>query len=263
MKRVETKLSVNLNKVALLRNQRHVGYPDPIEAGRTVLRAGAHSLTVHPRPDERHIRKSDVMNIAAMIRDEGWAARGVEFNVEGNPFDDFLAIINKVRPDQATLVPDSPDAATSDSGWDVFGEADRLKQTIATLKGLGCRVALFMDATDDPAPAMQKAAALGADRVELYTGPYADAFGTADEAALLARYARSAQAALDAGMLINAGHDLTTENLPNLIRALPRLDEVSIGHAFTADALWMGFDATVKAYLTALQFKGDQKTAAA
>jgi len=263
MKRVETKLSVNLNKVALLRNQRHVGYPDPVEAGRTVLRAGAHGLTVHPRPDERHIRKSDVMNIAAMIRDEGWAARGVEFNVEGNPFDDFLAIINKVRPDQATLVPDSPDAATSDSGWDVFGEADRLKQTIATLKGLGCRVALFMDATDDPAPAMQKAAALGADRVELYTGPYADAFGTADEAALLARYARSAQAALDAGMLINAGHDLTTENLPNLIRALPRLDEVSIGHAFTADALWMGFDATVKAYLTALQFKGDQKTAAA
>lgn len=247
-----TKLSVNLNKVALLRNQRDVGYPDPVAAGRTILQAGADGLTVHPRPDERHIRKSDVLALAAMIRDEGWAARGIEFNIEGNPFEDYLALADRVRPDQATLVPDAPEAATSDSGWDVFGEADRLRQVIATLKGIGCRVSLFMDASDDPGPAMHQAAALGADRVELYTGPYAYAYATPDEAAVLRRYANAAEAAVAAGLLVNAGHDLTTGNLPALARALPRLDEVSIGHAFTADALWLGFEGAVAAYQTVL-----------
>ncbi len=263
MQRQGTRLSINLNKVALLRNQRHVGYPDPVAAGRTVLKAGAHGLTVHPRPDQRHIRRDDVTAIAAMIRDEGWVAKGVEYNIEGNPFDEFLTIIDRVRPDQATLVPDAPDAATSDSGWDVFRHADRLREAINTLKSIGCRVALFMDASDDPEPAMRKVAALGADRIELYTGPYADAVGTPDEAAQLARYAKTAQAAVQSGLLINAGHDLTTTNLPALVQALPRLDEVSIGHAFTSDALWMGFDATVKAYLTALQPNAASKEAAA
>ncbi len=262
MKRQATKLSVNLNKVALLRNQRHVGYPDPVEAGRTILKAGAHGLTVHPRPDERHIRRSDVFNLAEMIRQEGWAKQGVEFNIEGNPFDDYLAIVDRVRPEQATLVPDSPDAATSDNGWDVFAEEARLRQVIATLKGIGCRVSLFMNATDDPEPAMHKAASLGADRVELYTGPYADAYDTEGRDAELRRYVRTAEAAVKAGLLINAGHDLTTQNLPALVHALPRLDEVSIGHAFTADALWMGFDATVKAYLEALRFEPAKSAAA-
>jgi pyridoxine 5-phosphate synthase len=258
---MSTKLSVNLNKVALLRNQRHVGYPDPVAAGRTILEAGAHGLTVHPRPDERHIRKTDVHALAALIRDEGWAAKGVEFNVEGNPFDDYLAVVEKTRPDQATLVPDAPDAATSDNGWDVFAEADRLKQAIATLKGLGCRVSLFMNAMEAPDALMRKAAELGADRIELYTGPYADGFATADRDALLRLYAGTAQAAVDAGLLINAGHDLTTENLPPFVAALPRLDEVSIGHAFIADALWLGFEATTRAYLDALTPKSERRAA--
>ena len=248
-----TKLSVNLNKVALLRNQRDVGYPSPVDAGRTILQAGAHGLTVHPRPDQRHIRNQDVYDLVGMIRDEGWAAKGIEFNVEGNPFEDFMTIIDQSRPDQATLVPDAPDAATSDNGWDVFAEEDRLRQVIATLKGLGARVSLFMNAVEDPEPAMRKTADLGADRIELYTGPYAEAFGGPDHDAVLRLYARTAEAAVSAGLLINAGHDLTTQNLPALVQALPRLDEVSIGHAFVADALWSGFAATVDAYNTALK----------
>lgn len=250
-----TKLSVNLNKVALLRNQRDVGYPDPVAAGRTVLKAGAHGLTVHPRPDERHIRRADVHAIAEMMAAEGWRAGGFEFNIEGNPFDDYMALVEAVRPDQATLVPDSPDAATSDNGWDVFAEAERLADRIAALHAAGARVSLFMNAEADGARAddvMAKAAELGADRVELYTGPYAHAFETAERGAVLATYARTAEAAVKAGLLINAGHDLTTDNLGPLLNALPRLDEVSIGHAFIADALWLGFEGTVRAYLDAL-----------
>lgn len=250
-----TKLSVNLNKIALLRNQRDVGYPDPVDAGRVILRAGAHGLTVHPRPDQRHIRNKDVFDLAALIRDEGWADQGIEFNIEGNPFDEFLAIVEKARPDQATLVPDAPNASTSDDGWDVFANEDRLRQVIATLKGLGTRVSLFMNANEDPAPAMRKAADIGADRIELYTGPYAEAFGGPDQEAALRLYARTAEAAVSSGLLINAGHDLTTQNLPALVTALPRLDEVSIGHAFVADALYAGLAPTVGAYLDALQVR--------
>lgn len=257
----ETKLSVNLNKVALLRNQRHVGYPDPVEAGRTILEAGAHGLTVHPRPDERHIRRADARNLHHMLHDEGWAARGVEFNIEGNPFPDFMELVMALAPNQATLVPDSPDAATSDSGWDVFAEGDRLKPLIARLKDAGIRVALFMDATDDPGAAMEQTAKLGADRIELYTGPYADAFDGPNRQRVLARYSRTAEAAVAHGLEINAGHDLTTENLPALKAALPRLDEVSIGHAFTADALWIGFDRAVATYLEALKDGASRKAA--
>lgn len=244
-----TRLSVNLNKVALLRNQRAVGYPDPVAAGRAVLQAGAHGLTVHPRPDERHVRRADVPALAALIRDEGWADKGVEFNIEGNPFEDYLDLVRAVRPDQATLVPDAPDQSTSDHGWDVAGEAARLERLIGEIKGWGVRVSLFMD--PDPA-AMARAAALGADRVELYTGPYAEAFDAGAARDALARYAAAAAAALEAGLGVNAGHDLTTANLGPLRRALPRLDEVSIGHAFIADALWHGFAATTRAYLDAL-----------
>ena len=262
MKRLETKLSVNLNKVALLRNQRSVGYPDPVAAGRTVLKAGAHGLTVHPRPDERHIRRCDVTALAMMLENDGWRAKGVEFNIEGNPFEEYLTIVDRARPHQATLVPDAPGAATSDDGWDVFAQAERLRQAIATLKGLGCRISLFMNALEEPEPAMRKAAELGADRIELYTGPYAGAYDTPDRDAALRLYARTAEAAVAAGLLINAGHDLTARNLPSLVDALPRLDEVSIGHAFTADALWLGFDATVKTYLDALAPGRGARTAA-
>jgi pyridoxine 5-phosphate synthase len=250
-----TKLSVNLNKVALLRNQRDVGYPDPVAAGRTILKAGAHGLTVHPRPDERHIRKSDVHAIAEMLEAGGWKRRGIEFNIEGNPFEDYMDLVAAVRPEQATLVPDSPEAATSDNGWDVFAEADRLADRIAALHDAGARVSLFMNAEEDAAKAddvMAKAAELGADRVELYTGPYAHAFESLKRDAVLGTYVRTAEAAVKAGLLVNAGHDLTTENVAPLMNALPRLDEVSIGHAFTSDALWMGFEGAVRAYLDAL-----------
>lgn len=249
------RLSVNLNKVALLRNQRDVGYPDPTAAGRTVLEAGAHGLTVHPRPDARHIRPDDVHAIAGMLADEGWAARGVEFNIEGNPFESYMALVRAARPAQATLVPDAPDAATSDSGWDVAAQADRLADAVAELHELGARVSLFMDAEDDAgraAEVMGRAAELGVDRVELYTGPYAGAFGTPSCEAVLARYVLTAEAAVTAGLGVNAGHDLTTENAGRLRAALPRLDELSIGHAFVADALWVGFTEAVRAYLDAI-----------
>ena len=244
-----TKLSVNLNKVALLRNQRDVGYPDPVRAGRAVLMAGGNGLTVHPRPDERHIRRADVAAIAALIQGEGWAERGVEFNIEGNPFEGFVDLIRAGRPNQATLVPDAPGQSTSDHGWDLSGDTTALRALIAEIKAEGARVSLFMDA--DPA-AMVKAREVGADRIELYTGPYAEGFAGPDRAALLSLYAASAAAALEVGLGVNAGHDLTLDNLPPFKAALPRLDEVSIGHAFVADALWMGFQATTEAYLAAL-----------
>lgn len=250
---MDTKLSVNLNKVALLRNQRHVGYPCPVEAGRTILAAGAHGLTVHPRPDERHIRRQDVYDLADMLDKEGHKAKGIEFNIEGNPFDDFMAICRDVRPDQATLVPDDPNAATSDNGWDVSNKAvrDRLAPIVRDLKDMGCRVSLFMNPEPD---LMAYVAEVGADRIELYTGPYADAFETGTYQDVLADYAAAAKAADDLGLGVNAGHDLTTENLSAFKEAVPMLAEVSIGHAFTSDALWMGFSGAVEAYLSALGY---------
>lgn len=242
-----TSLSVNLNKVALLRNQRDVGYPSVLEAARTCLRAGAHGVTVHPRPDERHIRRSDVTALAALLREE--ADDAIELNIEGNPFPDFMALVEEVRPAQATLVPDAPEAATSDAGWNIGREADRLAPIVRELKGMGCRVSLFVDA--DPS-AMPLAAEVGADRVELYTGPYAHAFGGSAQPSVLAEYVRAAEAARACGLGVNAGHDLTLGNLPTLRRAMPWLAEVSIGHALVADALWLGLEPAVRAYLEAL-----------
>lgn len=245
---IETKLSVNLNKVALLRNQRDVGYPSVVEMAHMVVAAGAHGLTVHPRPDERHIRKSDVPALAALIKSD--LPDDIEFNIEGYPTPDFIALIQEMRPDQVTLVPDAPDQRTSDHGWDLAGQNSLLRDVVGDLKGTGARVCLFMD----PEPgAMAGAAGAGADRVELYTGPYAEAFGTGDALGLLKRYADTAEAAEAAGLGINAGHDLSLDNLPAFRRALPMLAEVSIGHAITADALRIGFPAAVEAYLRALR----------
>jgi pyridoxine 5-phosphate synthase len=244
-KRVPVKLSVNLNKVALLRNQRDVGYPSVVDAARMVVAAGAHGVTVHPRPDERHIRRSDVTELAALVAGFG----GVEYNIEGYPSEDFIALIAAVRPTQVTLVPDAPDQRTSDHGWDLQG-ADRLAGVIAALKPSGARISLFMD--PDPA-AIGAAAQVGADRIELYTGPYAEAFADGHGAMALRRYAQAAQAAEDAGLGVNAGHDLNLDNLPPFCEALPQLAEVSIGHAITADALRLGFPAAVEAYLRAIR----------
>jgi pyridoxine 5-phosphate synthase len=242
------KLSVNLNKVALLRNQREVGYPSVVEAARMVVGAGAHGITVHPRPDERHIRRTDVLEVAALVATELGPA--VEYNIEGYPSDDFIALISAVRPTQVTLVPDAPEQKTSDHGWDLARDAGRLGDLIAEIKESGARVSLFMD----PNPAtIATAATIGADRIELYTGPYAEAFAEGEAAILLRRYGQAAEAAAEAGLGVNAGHDLNLDNLPAFCLALPQLAEVSIGHAITSDALRIGFPAAVEAYLRAIK----------
>lgn len=238
----KTALSVNVNKVALVRNTRHLGIPSVTRAAVLCLQAGAHGITVHPRPDERHIRAQDVFDIATLMQD--WAGR--EFNIEGNPFHNLMDFIRQVRPQQATFVPDAEGQFTSDHGWSFPQDAERLRPLIAECRDLGVRVSLFMD----PAPGqMALAQAVGADRVELYTEPYAAAWGHASQAAQLQRYAVAAQAALDTGLGVNAGHDLNRDNLTAFLRQVPGVAEVSIGHALIADALELGYGATVRDYL--------------
>jgi pyridoxine 5-phosphate synthase len=238
-----SKLSVNLNKIALLRNQREIGIPNLAAAAQTCISAGAHGITVHPRPDQRHIRFSDVELLEELLT--------VEFNIEGNPCQEHLMpILRRAKPTQATLVPDDPAQATSDHGWDLSVDAARLGPLISELKGLGCRVSLFMD----PLPEnMAAAAELGADRVELYTEPYAAAHRRGDSAAELSRYVRAAEAAQAAGLGVNAGHDLNLDNLPMFLAEVPGLLEVSIGHALIADALELGLAKAVAAYLNVLE----------
>ena len=236
-----TALSVNVNKVALVRNTRHLGIPSVLRAARLCLQAGANGITVHPRPDERHIRASDVHDLAQLMKD--WPDR--EYNIEGNPSQNLMDFIRQVRPHQATFVPDSEDQFTSDHGWSFPQDAERLRPLIAECKQLGVRVSLFMD----PVPAqMAQARAVGADRVELYTEPYAAAWGTSRQAIELERYRAAAQAALDAGLGVNAGHDLNRDNLAAFVRTVPGVLEVSIGHALISDALELGYAATVQAY---------------
>ncbi len=240
-----TKLSVNLNKIALVRNTRTLGIPSLVHAARIALGAGAQGITVHPRPDGRHVRGPDVRELADVLKE--WPQ--TEFNIEGNPFHGLLEFVREVRPAQCTLVPDETGAFTSDHGWDLARDADRLQPVIAEAKALGARVSLFMD----PIPeAVVLARGIGADRVELYTEPYAKAFGTPDEAAMLARYADTARAAQRAGLGINAGHDLNCDNLPAFLSTVPGVLEVSIGHALIADALEFGLNETVKRYLRAI-----------
>lgn len=241
-----TSLSVNVNKIALLRNSRTIGIPDVRRLATIALDAGAHGITVHPRPDQRHIRSDDVYQLAKLVR----ARPSVEFNIEGNPFHQVMDLVSEVRPHQCTLVPDEPGAFTSDHGWDLDKDGDRLLPIIAELRKLDVRVSLFMD----PQPAaMKMAREVGADRIELYTEPYARAFATADQDASLAAYAAAGAAALDAGLGVNAGHDLNRENLPAFLRAVPSVAEVSIGHAITSDALELGMARTIEAYLDAIR----------
>ena len=238
---IRTALSVNVNKVALVRNTRHLGIPSVTRAATLCLQAGAQGITVHPRPDERHIRGDDVYALAELMK--AWPDR--EYNIEGNPSQNLMDFIRAVKPHQATFVPDSEDQFTSDHGWSFPQDAERLAPLIAECKALGVRVSLFMD----PVPEQMAAAkAVGADRVELYTEPYAAAWGTAQQAEQLARYAEAAQAALDAGLGVNAGHDLNRDNLSAFVREVPGVLEVSIGHALIADALELGYAATVQAY---------------
>jgi pyridoxine 5-phosphate synthase len=241
-----TRLSVNLNKVALLRNTRTIGIPSVARCARICLDAGALGITVHPRPDGRHIRPHDVFELADLLK--GYA--DAELNIEGNPFHQLLPLARQVRPEQCTLVPDEEGAFTSDHGWNLTKDGARLAPIVAELHALGIRVSLFMDPIAD---AMAQAKALGADRIELYTESYARAFGGSEQGVELARFAAAAEAAGRAGLGINAGHDLNRDNLPAFLSAVRGVLEVSIGHALTADALELGLESTVKAYLQALE----------
>ncbi|MCH4541475.1 pyridoxine 5'-phosphate synthase [Ochrobactrum sp. POC9] len=241
------KLSVNLNAVAMLRNRRDLPWPSVTDLGRAALAAGAAGLTVHPRPDQRHIRFSDLGDIRALIDDEFPQA---EFNIEGFPSEAFLDLVEKHQPEQVTLVPDDPTQATSDHGWDFVSKADFLARVVARLKAGRMRVSLFAD--PDPA-GYERAKAIGADRVELYTGPYG---ATHDDPAAavreLDRLEKAASTATALGLDLNAGHDLTVANLPALVKRIPQLNEVSIGHGLTADALMYGMPVTVSRYIAAL-----------
>ena len=246
-RRATTALSVNVNKVALLRNQRDLAIPSVVALSRIALEAGAHGITVHPRPDQRHIRTHDVHDLAAMLKSD-WPQ--AEFNIEGNPFHNLMALVRELRPQQCTFVPDSEEQATSDHGWDLGTHGDRLAPLIDEARALGVRVSLFMDA--DPA-AMARARSVGADRVELYTEPYARAFGTPAQSTVVADFATAAAAAQRLGLGVNAGHDLNRDNLGPFLAAVPGVLEVSIGHALVADALELGLAETVRAYVRAIQ----------
>ncbi len=241
-----TALSVNVNKIALLRNTRHLGIPSVVKAATLCLQAGADGITVHPRPDARHIRSHDVHDLAELMQQ--WPQ--AEYNIEGNPFHNLMGFARELvaqgRPvHQMTFVPDSEGQFTSDHGWDLAADGERLRPLIDECRALGVRVSLFMD----PQPeAMALARAVGASRVELYTEPYAAAHGGAGQAGQLSRFAAAAQAALAAGLGVNAGHDLNRDNLADFLRAVPGVQEVSIGHALVADALEMGLPETVRAY---------------
>ena len=242
-----TKLSVNVNLVAQIRNRRILAHPLPsvVRAAQLCLEAGAAGITVHPRPDERHIRAHDVFDLAALLKK--WPDR--EYNIEGNPLQNLMRFVREVRPHQCTFVPDSEQQPTSDHGWDLYTDAGLIRPLIQEAQALGVRVSLFMDA--DPA-AMALAQAVGANRVELYTEPLARAWGTADWPLQLERFNSAAQAALAAGLGVNAGHDLNRDNLAAFLAGVPGVQEVSIGHALMSDALELGYAATVKAYLACI-----------
>lgn len=244
---VTTKLSINVNAVAQIRNRRNLPWPSVTGLARIALEAGADGITVHPRPDERHIRKSDVHELSLLLRRD---FPKQEFNVEGYPSEEFLALVAEAKPDQVTLVPDDPRQATSDHGWAVDRAEHLLRPVISRLHGQGMRVSLFIDA-DERVPF--EARAVGADRVELYTGPFGAKFSPEMRKADLLKLKAAAEAARQAGLGVNAGHDLTRDNLPELVAAIPFLEEVSIGHAVTADALVFGMAQTVRLFRAALE----------
>ena len=248
--RHHTALSVNINKVALLRNTRHLGIPDVLRAAQLCLEAGAQGITVHPRPDERHIRSDDVYELAALMKD--WPDR--EFNVEGNPLQNLMGFVRNLSArglplHQCTFVPDSEGQFTSDHGWSFPQHAAQLKPLIEEVQSWGARVSLFMDPLPEAMAAVKE---VGADRVELYTETYARAWSTPDKDMVLSQFARTGQAAAAIQLGVNAGHDLNRDNLAEFLRAVPGVLEVSIGHALIADALELGYGATVAAYLNCI-----------
>jgi len=236
-----TRLSVNINKIATLRNARGGNIPSVRDAAVNCQKFGAQGITVHPRPDERHITRKDVYEIKPLIY--------TEFNIEGNPGEDFLRMVTEVKPDQVTLVPDSSEQLTSDHGWDTWGNITFLKEVIARLKESGIRTSIFVDA--DPV-AVEGAAETGTDRIELYTESYARLYSLGRDKAL-EPFAEAAKVAAEVGLELNAGHDLNLENLNYFYKNIPGLKEVSIGHALIADALWFGLENTIQKYLDCLK----------
>ncbi|NVJ48037.1 MAG: pyridoxine 5'-phosphate synthase [Cytophagia bacterium] len=236
-----TKLSVNINKVATIRNARGGNNPNVVQVALDAERFGAQGITVHPRPDERHITTKDVYDLKKVVT--------TEFNIEGFPDERFMKILSDVRPEQATLVPDPPDAITSNAGWDTIGRADELRPLIEQIKAMGIRVSIFVEPEIEM---VEGAHALGTDRIELYTEMYATSFKS-DPAKAIAKYAEAAAKAHELGLGINAGHDLDLDNLNYLVKTIPNIDEVSIGHALICDALYYGLENTIQLYLRALK----------
>lgn len=238
-----TCLSVNLNKIALVRNSRGGTVPSVTQAAQIAVAAGAQGITVHPRPDGRHIRRHDVYDLADML--------AVEFNIEGNPTRDFLDLVLDVKPAQCTLVPDAPDQLTSDHGWDLMRESNRLTDIVTELRDAGIRVSIFMDPVTDQ---IERVPETGADRIELYTESYAKAFGTAEQNAVINEFAAAAEVAEAIGLGVNAGHDLNQQNLPEFLRRVPNVLEVSIGHALISEAIFEdGLANVVRKYLAAIR----------
>jgi pyridoxine 5-phosphate synthase len=248
---MSTALSVNLNKVALLRNSRKTTIPSVVEAAVTCIKAGAQGITVHPRPDMRHIRPSDVYDLAELLSRPDFSE--IEFNIEGNPYagseengyPGFMALIDAVKPDQCTLVPDDPNQLTSDHGWNLSGESNRLKPLVAKLKADNIRVSCFMDPDHEQ---LKLASHLGTDRIEFYTGPYADQHSSPEGDSVLQTFIDAGSLAVSLGLAINAGHDLNQDNLARFCSEVPDVAEVSIGHAIITDALWIGLPKTVSKY---------------
>lgn len=233
----QTKLSVNINKIATIRNARGGNTPNLVQVAIDCERFGANGITVHPRPDERHITKQDVYDLKKVVK--------TEFNIEGYPDERFMTILKNICPEQATLVPDPPNVLTSNSGWDTKGKLDFLKKTIAEIKAMGIRTSIFVDTNLDT---IEYAKETGTDRIELYTGPFAEEFLSDKEKSVI-DYVLAAQRAKELGLGINAGHDLSLENLRFFKEKIPFLDEVSIGHALISDALYLGLENTIQRYL--------------
>ena len=237
-----TKFSVNLNKIALLRNSRGRNVPDVAAVARRCLALGVHGITVHPRPDERHTRYADVVELARVVRE----VPGAEFNVEGNPSERFVALVLEAKPDQVTLVPDAADQLTSDHGWDAIRSGGLLAAVVARFKAAGIRTSLFMD---PDVTQIEAVAATQADRIELYTESYATAHGTADQASVLGAFESAARSARAQRLGVNAGHDLSLDNLADFLAHVPDVLEVSIGHAVICEALELGLETTIERYL--------------
>ena len=240
-----TKLSVNVNKLATIRNSRGGNNPDVVKTSLALVEMGAEGITVHPRPDERHIRRSDVYLLKKAIKT-------VEFNIEGFPAGDFMQMVEEVQPEQCTLVPDPPEALTSNAGWNISANRELLSGVAKRLRAKGVRSSVFIDPLSTSEMDYKTLKEIGIDRVELYTERYAVTYGSSKSLTVLADYVRAAELAQANGLGVNAGHDLSLENLEAFIRAIPSIDEVSIGHALICDALFLGFEQTIERYLACI-----------